>query len=1278
MSSEIEPQGICFQLEWKKKTGATTRDEKARIGIWDSGDNTDIASLDWTTFKSYLCQNLGTMEDISIAYVDSDGDELPIESECEFQEALKFAKQQAHKGRDIILKLDTKEGIPLPPTPKTVFKKIALSKNQSELKESSFKRESKTKHLKTGAKVVAPKLSATEKLRGAGAQGHPVTPSYRNYLAQGPTGMLSRLSWTRPAPAPSSEEKRGKSRRLHECDDIEKYKKVLLEMLEELTIRQEHLEKKLKVEDDVPPHWFKKYMQRVRGTHDNYLLSCSKLSSFPTAHIDRVRVLTLSSLLVVASVLILEMKNEIIAEVTHSMVLCNKELLLEGAKGPHSVKCTCELGSKAPLGTPSKAKKKKASDDDSSDGVQGTETRDLKLLKKIEKLHKREKKLDSKLEKLETKTKRRMEKKSSSVQCVKVSPLPSATGSERKVARKRSSDGPVITYLMDAILLNEGSQLPDTIVKVGDTFTKVWDIMNNGTLPWTDKVGYMSTRTELRLTWGTLGLEPEITTVSCPILEPGEKGQISVNFRAPEFPGAFETYWHFHHMGVRFGHWIRCAVVVEGRTLKNPPKEENNNHIYQEAEYIDSDKSRLEHAVDLTVKPKPRDVELVIPTITDDSDGDGDSFCEHLSILSIHGEGTVPELCSDSDFEEDKDDNFVVVPMPPCFKFDVPIDSIDLKEQAYVFVKKETEDQKESQEQESSNQTSDCKEEEVFEDAKSMEPESVKKDNKDCFVCRSKNVFAVDSEGQCIVLKGSWPPEQPEESGIGSHTHKHKQIFHVGTDGTVFQTKVSNTLEAGADGFAFRTHRTAVSSSQSSVPTTFTTKTSLSSTTSTLNQSYNSYSFGDASHSSATFSVGSHNHLSDPNQSTTYPSGAQNPSWSAHIFPNQSQPVTHVAGGQSQSYKFVSSGDSQSSPAYTFDNQSQPVYYSYFGQNQSSTDSLDQGQSSAMYAPIGQSPSPYAPIGQSEPLQYYTHEYHTQPPLVYYDPPMCTNQDTMYIANRMPCVTSYVWGNHPQPTPLHAPEAQNASPYVFGAQDHQDEAQENISDVPVKLQQSAAPVYQKRSAMFAQGAQTQRPGSLNSALKKIIIKPSPNVYPPTAGTQRSNNKDKSSTLSAANMPEPQPASSQEAPIPPPPSAEVIPPPHGQLFYAVPNYYMPPQTSQVPGAETPQFSHTFVRQNSSAGIAPQVHILPETLMNGAINAASSAINTAKSVINNLRARPPTWGSGEVHYISPGSSLAENVQKLEEMGFKNETLNTLLLSRYDNDLRKVVAELCATQW
>lgn len=114
--------------------------------------------------------------------------------------------------------------------------------------------------------------------------------------------------------------------------------------------------------------------------------------------------------------------------------------------------------------------------------------RDHKLLKKIEKLHKREKKLekklDSKLEKLENKTKRRMEKKFQSKSC-------SEQPYEKKAcsgSRKRTSDGPVCTYLMDAIPLNDGPKPAETHIRLGERFTKVWEIMNNGTLPWTDKV----------------------------------------------------------------------------------------------------------------------------------------------------------------------------------------------------------------------------------------------------------------------------------------------------------------------------------------------------------------------------------------------------------------------------------------------------------------------------------------------------------------------------------------------------------------------------------------------------------------------------------------------------------------------------------------------------------------------------------------------------------------------------------------------------------------------
>jgi hypothetical protein len=116
--------------------------------------------------------------------------------------------------------------------------------------------------------------------------------------------------------------------------------------------------------------------------------------------------------------------------------------------------------------------------------------RDHKLLKKIEKLHKREKKLekklDSKLEKLENKTKRRIEKKSQTKSC-------SEQSSEKKVCscsrtRKKMSDGAVGTYLMDAILLKDGHRPVETHIPLGERFTKVWEIMNNGTLPWTDKV----------------------------------------------------------------------------------------------------------------------------------------------------------------------------------------------------------------------------------------------------------------------------------------------------------------------------------------------------------------------------------------------------------------------------------------------------------------------------------------------------------------------------------------------------------------------------------------------------------------------------------------------------------------------------------------------------------------------------------------------------------------------------------------------------------------------
>lgn len=183
-------------------------------------------------------------------------------------------------------------------------------------------------------------------------------------------------------------------------------------------------------------------------------------------------------------------------------------------------------------------------------------SRDYKLLRKIEKLNrngieKKFEKLDSKFEKLENKTKRLLEKKSQSKsRCEKKE---KSTETINVVERKPSNDISVTCSLMDATLLERP---PVVHIHPGRHFLKVWHVMNNGSLPWTDK-------TELRLSWGTPGLEFEKTIVKCPRLKPGQKGRISVRGQAPDFSGNFECYWHFYHMGERFGHWLDCLVVVE-------------------------------------------------------------------------------------------------------------------------------------------------------------------------------------------------------------------------------------------------------------------------------------------------------------------------------------------------------------------------------------------------------------------------------------------------------------------------------------------------------------------------------------------------------------------------------------------------------------------------------------------------------------------------------------------------------------------------------------------
>lgn len=103
------------------------------------------------------------------------------------------------------------------------------------------------------------------------------------------------------------------------------------------------------------------------------------------------------------------------------------------------------------------------------------------------------------------------------------------------------------------------------------------------------------------------------------------------------------------------------------------------------------------------------------------------------------------------------------------------------------------------------------------------------------------------------------------------------------------------------------------------------------------------------------------------------------------------------------------------------------------------------------------------------------------------------------------------------------------------------------------------------------------------------------------------------------------------------------------------------------------------QNSSPignGDRSTMHILPDTLVNGAVNVASSAINTARSVLNLFSPSPPrqeqaTWE--DANWSTTDSPHKRALYTLAEMGFWDCNLNSTLLERYNYDLSRVVSEL-----
>lgn len=114
--------------------------------------------------------------------------------------------------------------------------------------------------------------------------------------------------------------------------------------------------------------------------------------------------------------------------------------------------------------------------------------------------------------------------------------------------------------------------------------------------------------------------------------------------------------------------------------------------------------------------------------------------------------------------------------------------------------------------------------------------------------------------------------------------------------------------------------------------------------------------------------------------------------------------------------------------------------------------------------------------------------------------------------------------------------------------------------------------------------------------------------------------------------------------------------------------IPPELGEDPiNSQQPSGSSTLPRQYSEETTAtspPVVHILPESLVNG-------AVNVAKSVLN--RFVPQTTQGNWINGQRADSTREANLQALAEMGFWNRDLNATLLTRFEEDLSRVVAEL-----
>nr|CAH7758211.1 unnamed protein product [Callosobruchus chinensis] len=250
----------------------------------------------------------------------------------------------------------------------------------------------------------------------------------------------------------------------------------------------------------------------------------------------------------------------------------------------------------------------------------GDNTHDAKGIVKSLKL---EGKMERKLKKLEHEAKKH---ESKMAKLLKSSDSDVGGQSSGGHSRGKRDDDDSAVLQMDAAPVETQTSIPHMLG--GEIYKHQWKVKNTGKLCWTSK-------TVLKFTWGSRALRPSKSVVSVPYLIPGQVGMISVGLRIPS-PSTSQPCNYTFDMNSEYSN------------LRSEPEADVSD--------IGSDKHTYDKLVrDISVRVG--DIKLQDPTDTNCS-----SDSDNQSVISLAGSYDSKEL---------KDD-FVVVPIPDCFKVDTP------------------------------------------------------------------------------------------------------------------------------------------------------------------------------------------------------------------------------------------------------------------------------------------------------------------------------------------------------------------------------------------------------------------------------------------------------------------------------------------------------------------------------------------------------------------------------------------------------------------------------